>query len=84
MLSQGFKDRLDRLQESGLIAGWQDSGGPNYGLGEAPLPAKLFPANGGPAYTIRSEYDAVGVLDMVEAVGFTPYGLPNQLGVKNY
>ena len=43
--------RLDALQAAGTIAGWQDAGGPNAGLSQAPLPALIFPANGGGALT---------------------------------
>lgn len=42
-------DRLDALKAAGVIAGWQDAGGPNYGLSKDPLPALIFPVSGGPA-----------------------------------
>jgi hypothetical protein len=43
--------RLDALKDQGVIAGWQDAGGPNAGLSKAPLPALIFPANGNGALT---------------------------------
>lgn len=47
--------RLDLLKSAGVIAGWQDSGGPNYGLSKRPLPALVFPAAGTGAKTFYDE-----------------------------
>jgi hypothetical protein len=45
-VSANLADRLNALKEKGIIAGWKDAGGSNYGRGQTPLPAKIFPIDG--------------------------------------
>ena len=52
---QSLRDRLDRLRERGVIAGWQDGGRMSTGLRKTLLPALIFPVNGGPAAAYYSE-----------------------------
>lgn len=69
--------RLDALVEAGVIAGWQDAGGRNSGLGAAPLPALIFPLNEGPASTFNNADDmatAVAVLERFDAMALAPRG----------
>lgn len=54
-ISDDLAARLDLLKAIGVIAGWQRGGGPNYGLGRDPLPAKVFPVGNDHANTYYSE-----------------------------
>lgn len=53
-IPSSLADRLDALKASGAIAGWQNGGGTNFGLGRAPLPLLIFPLNFGPAVSYYS------------------------------
>ena len=62
--------RLNDLHAAGYIAGWQDAGGPNYGLGTEPLPALVFPLGEGvPARTCYTEPELRELVQVVETFG---------------
>ena len=61
--------RLDALKRDGIIAGWQDAGGPNYGLSSRPLPALIFPAAETGASTFYDETDLRIAIDVLEKFG---------------
>ena len=61
--------RLDLLKSAGVIAGWQDSGGPNYGRGSRPLPALIFPAAGTGARTFYDENELGLHVSVLERFG---------------
>lgn len=75
-IPEALAARLEALKLKGVIAGWKDGGGPNYGRGERPLPAIIFPATEGPAttyYSLTSIANAIRALEL-----FGPLGLFNQ------
>ena len=61
--------RLDALKAAGTIAGWQDANGPNYGLSRDPLPAKIFPASFGPAFSYYDEAELRTAVQALELFG---------------
>lgn len=65
--------RLNDLKKRKVIAGWQDAGGPNYGLSKAPLPALIFPLSEGPASTFYDERKLVMAISALETFGPTDF-----------
>jgi hypothetical protein len=67
--------RLNSLQDNGVIAGWQDAGGPNYGLSKEPLPALIFPITEHGATSYRSDEALNTAVTLLESFG--PHALIN-------
>jgi hypothetical protein len=66
---ESLRARLDRLKSDGRIAGWQDAGGPNYGLATKPLPALIFPINEGPAVSAHDPEQLDTLVSLLERFG---------------
>lgn len=62
-------ERLNALKDNGVIAGWQDAGGPNSGLSDDPLPALIFPISEDGASTYYNEVDLRMAICALETFG---------------
>jgi hypothetical protein len=69
MIGPHLRQRLAALKANGTIAGWQEGGGPNAGLSPAPLPALVFPSNGGGASTYYNAADLAVAVTTLEKFG---------------
>lgn len=72
-MNEHWAARLNLLKSKGVIAGWQQGGGPNFGRSKDPLPALIFPRSGGPASTYYNDHELGIAVRVLETFGPTQY-----------
>lgn len=77
-LSPSDKVRLTTLRNKGIIKGYQEGGGPNYGVSAEPLPFIIFPINEGWARTFYSTEGLRQELSLLEEHGPFPHVDPSE------
>jgi len=68
-LSPSDKVRLTTLRNKGVIKGYQEAGGPNYGISADPLPFLIFPITEGSAHVFYDNDQLRASLELMEEYG---------------
>jgi hypothetical protein len=77
-LTPADRVRLLTLKNKKIIKGWQDAGGPNYGISADPLPFVIFPINEGAASVYYNNDELRVAMSAMEQFG--PLDRPGVVG----